>query len=148
MAGSPRVTLNRAANTMSYVKRSRRSSRRSSIWKLASRWFGQILKTHRLFEGPCQRDLPDLRLVWNRDAPIRKIYSPGMGLIERSPDYHRTGDHRSKGFFLTIGPGIRRGNLPPISNLDLAPDICSGLGVTLEVDGSRPRSQPDTTDAR
>ena len=103
----------------------------------------QVLKTHCLFEGPCQQDLPDLRLIWNRDAPIRKIYSPKIGLIERDPEYHRTGDHRSKGFFLTTGPGIHRGNSPPISSTDLAPDICSGLGVTLEVGGARLRSQPD-----
>jgi Uncharacterized conserved protein len=103
----------------------------------------RVLKIHHLYEGPCQHDLPDLHIVWNRDAPIRKIYSPKIGLIERDPEYHRTGDHRSKGFFLTIGPGIRRGNLPPISSVDLAPDICAGLGVTLEVDGSRLRSRPD-----
>lgn len=88
-----------------------------------------VLRTDGLFDGPRRQDLPDLNIVWNRTAPIRKIRSPKIGLIERDHESVRSGDHRPTGFVLTRGGGGE--SLPPISATDLAPAICAMLGVAL-----------------
>jgi predicted AlkP superfamily phosphohydrolase/phosphomutase len=97
---------------------------------------GEVLRTDQLFEGPRRQHLPDLNVVWNRSAPIRKIYSKEIGVMERSHDSPRSGDHRSTGFVLMHGSGIGSGRLPSISAMDFGPTICSRLGVELDVDGS------------
>jgi hypothetical protein len=37
--------------------------------------------------------LPDLFVVWNRAAPIRRLRSPKIGTMQVPPDPVRTGDH-------------------------------------------------------
>jgi predicted AlkP superfamily phosphohydrolase/phosphomutase len=95
-----------------------------------------VLRTDSLFRGPQLANLPDLNVVWNRQTPVRKIHSRKIGVIERSYEGHRSGDHRSKGLFLMHGPGIPFEPRSPMTAMDLAPTICSWLGVDLEADGS------------
>jgi predicted AlkP superfamily phosphohydrolase/phosphomutase len=95
-----------------------------------------VLRTDSLFRGPQLGNLPDLNVVWNRQTPVRKIHSRKIGVIERSYEGHRSGDHRSKGLFLMHGPGIPFEPRSPMTAMDLAPTICSWLGVDLEADGS------------
>jgi predicted AlkP superfamily phosphohydrolase/phosphomutase len=95
-----------------------------------------VLRTDELFEGAHLADLPDLNVIWNRSAPVRKIHSRKIGVIEGRYEGPRSGDHRPRGFYLMRGPGIGCGSSPPISAMDLAPTICAWLGVELDVDGS------------
>ncbi|CAN5339646.1 alkaline phosphatase family protein [soil metagenome] len=96
----------------------------------------RILRSGELFKGPYVDDLPDLNIVWNRSAPVRKIRSPGIGTIEHSFAGWRSGDHRSKGFVLVRDPQIGHGSSPAISAMDLAPTLCAWFGVELDADGS------------
>lgn len=96
----------------------------------------EVLRTDDLFEGPRLADLPDLNIVWNQKAPVRRVHSRKIGVIERRHEGPRSGDHRSRGFCLMQGPGMGNERLPPMSAMDLAPTICSWLGVEFEADGS------------
>ncbi len=97
-----------------------------------------VLRTDRLFDGPCRDDLPDLNVAWNQNAPIRKISSPKIDRIEREFGGRRTGDHREQGFFWGRGPGIEPGPLHVTpSIMDIGPTLAALLGVPLsDVDGN------------
>src|SRR5437867_784478 len=57
----------------------------------------QILRTDILFDGEHQNCLPDLFVVWKRDAPITAVASPKIGELRiRTPQY-RTGNHVMNG---------------------------------------------------
>lgn len=61
------------------------------------------------FKGPKSQDLPDIAVVWNSRAPIRKVHSAATGLLEGEDILHRTGNHRPEGFALFHGPGCAAG---------------------------------------
>jgi predicted AlkP superfamily phosphohydrolase/phosphomutase len=94
----------------------------------------EVLQTDCLFEGPRRQHLPDLNIVWNRNAPIRKISSPKIGLIERDHESGRSGDHRPTGFVLMHRGRTDCDPLPPIPATDLSTAICALLGVALHAD--------------
>ncbi|MDH3637662.1 MAG: alkaline phosphatase family protein [Gammaproteobacteria bacterium] len=97
-----------------------------------------VLKTRDLFTGPQIDELPDLNVVWNREQPIRRIFSPKIGALNMAFPGHRTGDHRSLGLICACGRQIPPGPLAaPISIMDIAPTCAAILGVTeLDSDGS------------
>lgn len=77
--------------------------------------------------------LPDLFAVWAREAPIRTVTSPKIGIVSGSPVIGaRTGDHNPDCVLLAQGPGVtRRGPINPIAVEDIAPTITSLLGLAL-----------------
>jgi predicted AlkP superfamily phosphohydrolase/phosphomutase len=104
----------------------------------------RVLRTRDLHEGPHLDALPDLLVEWNDAVPtgssrVRggagarvRARSPGIGLLEGSNEYGRTGEHRPDGWFMAAGPGIEQGVLPePVSILDLAPTFTGMLGVPM-----------------
>lgn len=98
----------------------------------------EVLRTADLYQGECLDDLPDLLVVWNRDAPISSVGSPKVGEITRTCLVSRLGDHKPDGLFFACGQGIKPGELPqPVPVEDFAPTIASLLGVVLpDVDGA------------
>jgi len=97
----------------------------------------EILRSQQAFPGVRSDNLPDLVVRWNREAPIRGVRSPAIGIIEREYDGIRSGDHRGPGMFLARGPGIAAGRREAsISITDFAPTLAALAGVELEdVDG-------------
>jgi predicted AlkP superfamily phosphohydrolase/phosphomutase len=92
----------------------------------------RVLRTADLYQGERVRDLPDLLVEWDRDAPISRIHSPKTGVIEEVFPGKRTGDHKPEGLLFARGSGIAPRRLDqPIEITQLAPTIASMLGVRL-----------------
>jgi predicted AlkP superfamily phosphohydrolase/phosphomutase len=92
----------------------------------------KIVRTDQEFFGPQAQMLPDLLVIWNRDAPIRRLFSSNTGTIH-VPPISRTGDHTSNVLFMvrTLN-GSGRGQISGISRIeDVAPTIAGLLGVEL-----------------
>lgn len=53
----------------------------------------QVVRVGRELKGECIDTLPDLFMVWNREAPIQAIESPRIGRIDGVRTWGRTGDH-------------------------------------------------------
>lgn len=92
--------------------------------------FGSIVRTDTVHPLPHAAPLPDLLAEWRRDAPIPSITSARIGTVEGRYKGLRTGDHRSDGLAIVVGPGIPPGPLPrPVRTEDLAPTLLAWAGV-------------------
>jgi predicted AlkP superfamily phosphohydrolase/phosphomutase len=81
-------------------------------------------------------DLPDLFVIWRRDAPMDRVGSPKIGEIRHVHRGNRTGDHVSESLFFARGPGVPAGEVSPVSILDFAPTLAALSGVAMaESDG-------------
>jgi predicted AlkP superfamily phosphohydrolase/phosphomutase len=83
--------------------------------------------------------LPDLLVVWSRDAPIGGVTSSKIGVVSESHvSGARTGDHNSDCSLYMQGPHImQHGLIDPIAVEDIAPTITSMLDFTLpDCDGA------------
>ncbi len=98
----------------------------------------RVVRAAELYRGERVRDLPDLLVEWDRDAPITNVFSEKTGPIHGVFAGQRTGDHKPEGMIFAYGPGIAPGRLrQPVSILQFAPTIAARLGVSLpDVDGT------------
>jgi predicted AlkP superfamily phosphohydrolase/phosphomutase len=83
--------------------------------------------------------LPDLFAVWSRNAPIRAVTSPKIGIVtEPRVIGARTGDHSPECVLYAHGPRVtRRGPIDPMAVEDIAPTITSWLDFALpDCDGA------------
>jgi predicted AlkP superfamily phosphohydrolase/phosphomutase len=83
-------------------------------------------------------DLPDLFVIWRRDAPMDRVGSPKIGEICHLHRGNRTGDHVSESLFFARGPGVPAGEVPPVSILDFAPTLATLSGVAMEESDGKP----------
>jgi predicted AlkP superfamily phosphohydrolase/phosphomutase len=92
------------------------------VVRIADECHGQRLET-----------LPDLFVVWAREAPIRAVTSPKIGIVTGTRVIgDRTGDHNADCVLFAQGPRVtRRGPMNPMTVEDIAPTITSLLGLTL-----------------
>ena len=99
----------------------------------------QVLRTSVLFDGEHQSCLPDLFVVWRRDAPITAAASPKIGELRiRTPQY-RTGNHVADGFYFGYGPSVVAAKEPcSASILDIGPTIATLLNAPLSGIEGRP----------
>jgi predicted AlkP superfamily phosphohydrolase/phosphomutase len=89
-----------------------------------------IPSAQELFSGARQHLLPDFILRWTEEYPKTEVRSPELGLIRGTPDTGRTGEHRSAGFALVLGPGLKHDGLPPLAhNSDFPRFVSHLLGV-------------------
>ena len=97
-----------------------------------------VLRADKLYHGRYLDDLPDILVIWARDAPVSAIGSPKVGTVRGEYPGNRTGDHTPDFFFLAQGPGIRPGEIgQPVTAMDIAPTMAAMLGVSLpETDGA------------
>jgi len=97
----------------------------------------EVLRTIDLFDGNHLDALPDLFVVWNRDAPIYCARSKKLGEIEFQHPALRTGNHIQNGVYFLCGPHIEAGEqLEAVSIMDIGPTIATILGSPLSrVDG-------------
>ena len=80
-----------------------------------------------LFSGARRHLLPDFIIRWTDEYPAAEARSPELGLIRAAPDSGRTGEHRSGGFALVLGRGVKDGGLPPLTHNDDFPRFVSHL---------------------
>jgi predicted AlkP superfamily phosphohydrolase/phosphomutase len=110
-----------------------------------------VKKIIRTRQSPMENDpkLPDadLVIVWQEEYASDTVDSPQLGRIGPVP-HHRTGSHRSDGFFLAAGPDIEPGaELPTSHALDITPTILSLMGAPIpEYFDGKPMVQPATPD--
>lgn len=96
----------------------------------------RVVRTRELYDGPRADALPDLLVHWNgtptgtlahgdgRDASVRAS-SPGIGTVEATNRWVRTGEHVPEGFFVLAGPGMPQGRrAAPVPLADLHPTLC------------------------
>ncbi|MEO1019943.1 MAG: alkaline phosphatase family protein, partial [Pseudomonadota bacterium] len=90
----------------------------------------QVLRTDQAFPGRRRDYLPDLVVLWDDQAPITAIKSERVGVIEGiSPD-PRPGTHKSPGFALVSGAGVKATETVSQADiLDLAPTLLSWYGI-------------------
>lgn len=89
-------------------------------------------------EGDRLADLPDVFVLWRRDAPMDRVGSPKIGEIRHVHRGNRTGDHNSDSLFFARGPGVAPGEIAPVSILDFAPTLAALSDVAMpESDGKR-----------
>ena len=89
-----------------------------------------VLLLQEVFPGSRQHLLPDLLVRWTEEYPVSEVYSPSLGLIRGAADSGRTGEHRSGGFALILGRGVKQGELPQLShNSDFPRFVGQLLGV-------------------
>lgn len=92
--------------------------------------FETIVRTDTLHPLPHAEPLPDLLAEWSRTAPIDSITSRRIGIVEGRYKGLRTGDHRSDGLAIVVGPGIPAGPLSrAVLTEDLAPTLLAWAGV-------------------
>jgi predicted AlkP superfamily phosphohydrolase/phosphomutase len=111
----------------------------------------RVIRTRDLYAGERLDALPDLLVEWN-DAVAQgstalgdgaaarvRARSPKIGTVEGANEYGRSGEHRSGGWFVAAGPGVRAGRLThEPSLLDLAPTFSRILGVELPGTDGKP----------
>lgn len=111
--------------------------------------FSRVSRTAELYHGSRLPWLPDLLVHWTDALPTGSRYmargkgalvrlsSPAIGVVEGENEYGRTGEHRSDGMFVAVGPGIHHARLHrAVALVDLAPTLCRFLGHHLRaVDG-------------
>ena len=90
----------------------------------------EVLRPRDLYDGAYVDYLPDLLVSFNRRAPINRISSDKVGLIERAFPPARSGDHSRYGLFAAVGAGIEPKKLNATVNaVDFFPTLCKALGI-------------------
>jgi predicted AlkP superfamily phosphohydrolase/phosphomutase len=91
-----------------------------------------VIVTREHYPGPYSQRLPDLLVRWNRNAPIRSVWSPGIGHVDHEAGDNRTGDHTPEGFCVIAGGDTQAlDNAPTMAVTDLAPTIAWYFGKRL-----------------
>jgi predicted AlkP superfamily phosphohydrolase/phosphomutase len=74
--------------------------------------------------------------MWNREAPIDRVFSPTIGTVDLAHRGNRSGDHTPDSVFFAAGPSVARGRIDDVSLLDFAPTLAARHGVALpDADG-------------
>ena len=92
----------------------------------------KVLRVRDLYDGPFVDNLPDLLVIWSRNRPISKAWSPKVG--EAKVDYppYRSGNHLPDGILFACGPGILHDHaIGSVSLMDLPATFAARLGVRL-----------------
>lgn len=97
----------------------------------------EVLRTSELFSGEHLARLPDLLVVWHRDAPISGACSDKIGVVRNNSPVARPGNHVAGGIWFARGPGFTGGEQTRVpSVMDIGPTVAKFLDVELPgVDG-------------
>ena len=92
----------------------------------------EVLRSDQLYRGDHSELLPDLLVVWNREAPITSAHSPLLGTMRPRTAGYRTGNHLGDGFCLAGGPVLSARPDFRASITDLGPTVAHLLGARLD----------------
>lgn len=108
------------------------------------------IRTDRLYDGPRTSFLPDVLFEWEKSAPINRVESPKLGVVERTIFSTRTGDHvQKRGAFFATGPGIEPGRkVEAVDAIDFAPTIAAILGLEATYQGTAIQELSEATSER
>jgi predicted AlkP superfamily phosphohydrolase/phosphomutase len=97
----------------------------------------RVIRCSDVFAGEQLDELPDLLVVWNRDAAIHAATSSTIGEISSTVGGLRPGNHTEGGILFARVPGLSRGRkLDTVAITDLAPTLAALVDIQLEnVDG-------------
>lgn len=98
----------------------------------------EVVKLRDRFQGDHIDDLPDLIVQWKGTHPIDSLSSPRIGTVTGVLPDKRSGAHKTHGFLIASGNGIRKSaELPTADIVDIAPTILhlQGLPVPKHMDG-------------
>jgi len=98
----------------------------------------EIVDVSQHFRGEYRDELPDLLLLWSREAPIGAVRSPLIGNVKVDDESSRTGDHTQNALLLIAGPGVAAKRFSDDARVeDIAPTLAALLGESLDdVDGA------------
>jgi predicted AlkP superfamily phosphohydrolase/phosphomutase len=89
-----------------------------------------VVRSSHIFRGEHVQNLPDLYVIWNREAPIRGVESETVGRIIGELNHHRTGDHRPDCLWIVNGPRFSKENfVQPFRPEDVGATILSFFGI-------------------
>jgi len=89
----------------------------------------RIVRVAEVCQGPALDELPDLFVLWRRNAYPDRLGSERIGEIGFRHRGNRTGDHLPGHVFFARGPGIAPGRLDGLSIYDFAPTLAAVVGV-------------------
>lgn len=98
----------------------------------------EVIKFRDRYSGPCVDEFPDLIVQWEGSRPIEALSSPRIGVVQGELPDKRSGAHRTYGFLIGRGNGIRNACRPsPADIVDIAPTVLhlQGLPVPEKLDG-------------
>lgn len=88
----------------------------------------EIVRTAKRYDGNCLDRLPDLFVIWRREAPIRSVGSAKIGKLTRAYPGTRTGDHTPNCLLFVSQADLPVGNIrESFSVTDIAPTIVAQL---------------------
>lgn len=89
-------------------------------------------------DGPMLDHLPDLLVVWRRDQPIKRVWSPKTGMVTARWFLGRSGDHTNDTELLVhTSEGAPAAFPDTIAVEDVATSICGYFGLEMtDVDGT------------
>jgi predicted AlkP superfamily phosphohydrolase/phosphomutase len=91
----------------------------------------EVIRVDEICRGPQLSGMPDFFVLWNREAPIDRVGSPRIGILEFAHRGNRTGDHTPGSVFVAAGPHVAPGRTDGVSLLDFAPTLAALHGVAL-----------------
>jgi predicted AlkP superfamily phosphohydrolase/phosphomutase len=86
----------------------------------------KVVKIREMFSGPALDRLPDLMVVWNRDADLSSVSSPHFGEVRRKDILDRTGDHSTRGIVVS-DRAFECSASGPISPMDVTPILLEAV---------------------
>ncbi len=98
----------------------------------------EVVPVHARYSGECLDDLPDVLVVWKREADVDAgVTSPRTGAVRPTYALPRSGDHTTElQLFIAPAAGSKRSWPPSVRLVDVAPSICAHLSVAMpEADG-------------
>ncbi|MFW2439305.1 MAG: alkaline phosphatase family protein [Arenicellales bacterium] len=91
----------------------------------------KIVKLHDHYSGPSLDLMPDLMVIWNREADVSAVSSSEISkLINRSTSI-RTGDHSTRGLLISSLP-INVKSAVPLTPLEVTPILVQAVNYTAE----------------
>jgi predicted AlkP superfamily phosphohydrolase/phosphomutase len=84
-----------------------------------------------IFPGPHRSRLPDLIVTWRDEPALNGAFSEEIGRINGTLPDLRSGNHKTRGFALFCGPGVKNQRMPDASIVDIAPTILKYFGLHL-----------------
>ena len=88
-----------------------------------------VVRIREIFNGAQLDNLPDLYVVWNREADVSAARSDAVGKLKNPVVNPRTGDHSDRGMVISDRPlsGVSETPVPPAAMMPMVRDAVRGV---------------------